>query len=189
MSHKHTRTQTHTQTHTYAHKHTRARAFVRWGVVSTSPNPQAGGPPHVGCLLLLIQYFLSYLPYWRPFLHPQPEDAPLRGDRNPLIMYSKVLTPWSRVIVEKLTGLQLVKNFPAFYGTRKFITAFTSARHLSLSWSSSIQSLPPHPTSWRSALILSSHLTTRRKCAEGTTSDVKSSNRNYIPFTYFLDAK
>jgi len=26
-----------------------------------------------------------------------------------------------------------VKKFPAFYGTRKFITAFASARHLSLS--------------------------------------------------------
>ena len=34
----------------------------------------------------------------------------------------------------------------------------SSARHLSLSWASSIQSIPPHPTSWRSILILSSHL-------------------------------
>ena len=50
------------------------------------------------------------------------------------------------------------QNFRAFYGTRKFITAFTSARHLSLSWASSIQSITPHPTSWRSILILSSHL-------------------------------
>ena len=44
-----------------------------------------------------------------------------------------LLTPWSRVLLEKLTGLQLVKKFPAFYGTRRFITVFTSARHLSLS--------------------------------------------------------
>ena len=29
--------------------------------------------------------------------------------------------------------LQLVKKFPTFYGTRKFITVLTSARHLSLS--------------------------------------------------------
>ena len=29
---------------------------------------------------------------------------------------------------------QLVKKFPTFYGTRRFITAFTSARHPSLSW-------------------------------------------------------
>jgi len=34
-----------------------------------------------------------------------------------------LLTLCSRVLLEKLTGLQLVKNFPAFYGNRKFITA------------------------------------------------------------------
>jgi hypothetical protein len=28
-----------------------------------------------------------------------------------------LLTPWSRVLLEKLTGFQLVKKFPAFYGT------------------------------------------------------------------------
>ena len=69
-----------------------------------------------------------------------------------------LLTPWSRILIEKLTGLQLVKKFPAFYGTRRFITAFTSAQHMSLSWASSIQSTLPHSTSWRFILILSSHL-------------------------------
>ena len=44
-----------------------------------------------------------------------------------------LLTPRSRVLLEKLAGLQLVKKFPAFYGTRKCITVFTTARHLSLS--------------------------------------------------------
>jgi len=44
-----------------------------------------------------------------------------------------VLTAWSTVLLEKLTGFQLVKKFPAFYGTRRYITAFTSARNLSLS--------------------------------------------------------
>jgi hypothetical protein len=44
-----------------------------------------------------------------------------------------LLTAWSRVLLEKLTGFQLVKKFPPFYGTRRFITAVTSARHLSLS--------------------------------------------------------
>ena len=51
-----------------------------------------------------------------------------------------------------------VTKFPTFYDTRRFITAFTSARHLSLSWTSSIHSIPPHHTSWRSILILSFHL-------------------------------
>ena len=68
-----------------------------------------------------------------------------------------LLTPLSRVL-EKLTGSQLVKKFPSFYGTRRFITAFTNTSHLSLSAASSVQSIPPHPTSWRSILILHSHL-------------------------------
>jgi hypothetical protein len=69
-----------------------------------------------------------------------------------------LLTPWCRVLLEKLIGLQLVKKFPAFYGTRSFITALTSVRQMSLSWASPIQSTYPHPTSWRSILILSTHL-------------------------------
>jgi len=44
-----------------------------------------------------------------------------------------LLTPYSKVLLEKLTVSRLGKKFPAFYGTRRFITAFTSARHLSLS--------------------------------------------------------
>ena len=54
-----------------------------------------------------------------------------------------LLTPSSRVLLEKLRGLQLVKKFPLYYGTRKLITAFSSAHHLSLSRASSIQSIPP----------------------------------------------
>ena len=69
-----------------------------------------------------------------------------------------LLTPWCRVLLVKLTGFQLVKKFPAFYGTRRFITALTSVRHLSLSCASPIQSTYPHPTSWRSILILFIHL-------------------------------
>ena len=69
-----------------------------------------------------------------------------------------LLTPWCRVPLEKLTVLQLVKKFPAFHGTRRFITALTSVRHLSLSWANPTQSIYPHPTSWRSILILSTHI-------------------------------
>ena len=49
------------------------------------------------------------------------------------VHHTKLITPWSRVLLEKLTGSQLIKKFSAFYGTRKFITAFTSVRYLSLS--------------------------------------------------------
>jgi hypothetical protein len=68
------------------------------------------------------------------------------------------LFQWNIALLEKLIGSQIVKKFPAFHGTQRSITAFTSARHLSLSWVREIQSVPSHPTSWRSILILSSHL-------------------------------
>ena len=74
------------------------------------------------------------------------------------LSYRYLLTPWCRVLLEKLTGLQLVKKCPAFHGTRRFITALTSVRQLSLSWASPIQFIYPHPTPWRSILILSTHL-------------------------------
>jgi hypothetical protein len=41
---------------------------------------------------------------------------------------SKRLT-WSRVLLEKLTGSAASQEIPCIYGTRKFITALTNARH------------------------------------------------------------
>ena len=79
-------------------------------------------------------------------------------DFNWYYALSYLFTPWSRVLLEKLTSFQLVKKFPAFYGTWRFVIAFTNAHHLFLSWASLIQSILPHPTSWRSILILSFHL-------------------------------
>jgi len=38
-----------------------------------------------------------------------------------------LLTPWSRDFLEKLTGFQLVKGLPAFYGTWRFIVAYLYA--------------------------------------------------------------
>jgi len=75
-----------------------------------------------------------------------------------IYLLTYLLTPWCIVLLEKLTGLQLVKKFPEFHGTRRFITTLASVRHLSLSRASPIQAIYPHPTSWRSILILSTHL-------------------------------
>ena len=46
---------------------------------------------------------------------------------KPFLATVHLLTPQSRVLFEELTGFQLVKKFPAFYGNRRFITAFTSS--------------------------------------------------------------
>ena len=67
------------------------------------------------------------------------------------------LTPCSTVLCEKLTILQPVKKFSPFYVTRRFITVFITAHHLSPSSARLIQSMP-HSTSCRSILILSFHL-------------------------------
>jgi len=83
------------------------------------------------------------------------------GGQQPTLrayLFTYLINPCSRVLLEKLTRFQLVKKFPAFYKTRRFLTAFKNARHPSLSWASSILSIRPHPNSWRSILILSSHL-------------------------------
>ena len=50
-----------------------------------------------------------------------------------VISITYILTLRCRILLENLTGLQLVKKFPEFYGTRTFITSLTSASHLSLS--------------------------------------------------------
>ena len=74
------------------------------------------------------------------------------------LYHTYLLTPWSRVLLEKPTVSAASQEIPRIFGTRKFITVLTSARHLSLSWANFIQSPQPSPTSWRSILILSSHL-------------------------------
>ena len=69
----------------------------------------------------------------------------------------KQIFPCSRILLEKLMCPQLVKKFSACFGTGRFITASTTARHLSLPRVRRIQSIP-HATSWTYILILSSHL-------------------------------
>jgi hypothetical protein len=75
-----------------------------------------------------------------------------------LVPLTYLLSPRSRVLLEKLTSFAASQEIPRIYGIRNFITVLTSARHLSLSWARSIQSPQPPPTSWKSILILSSHL-------------------------------
>ena len=71
---------------------------------------------------------VSFTP--RPLILCDQSKRKLRGLQ---IRFAYLLTSWSTVLLKNLTSFKLVKKFPAFYGTRRFITAFTSARHLPLS--------------------------------------------------------
>ena len=53
-------------------------------------------------------------------------------------VYTYLLAPRSRVLLEKLTGSAASQEIPHIFGTRRFITILTSARHLSLSSANSI---------------------------------------------------
>jgi hypothetical protein len=97
--------------------------FLRWGLVSTSPNLQAGGSPLVVSPTLVIQYIRSHPPYWRPFLHPQPEDAPCRGNRETSRTVSSILQEmpeynqlvWRRKVAT-LTPVLPIKRAVIYHG-------------------------------------------------------------------------
>jgi hypothetical protein len=76
---------------------------------------------------------MSHLPFWRCFscLNKQTNKQTLGG----------------RIIPEKLTVSQLVRQFRTFYVTVNFIPPFKRAHQLSLFWATSLQS-----TSLQSAL-------------------------------------
>ena len=96
------------------------------------------------CMKNTVQYIFSY-------------TSCIRLVRNSQNVTVGLLTPWGKIFFEKLTSLKLVNTFPTFYGTRRFITTFTSAHQLSLS--EPARSSPyPHIPLPESILILSSHL-------------------------------
>jgi len=61
--------------------------------------------------------------FWRDWSRLATYDG-----RIIIIIIIITITPWCRVLLEKLTGLRLVKKFPTFDGTRNFITALTTVR-------------------------------------------------------------
>ena len=98
----------------------------------------------------MIKAFLYKQRYWTVIKLSRPDKSNKWCD---ILTYSMVQSPsW------EANWFAASQEIPAFYGTRRLITALTSVRHLSLSWASPIQSTYPHPTSWRSILILSNHL-------------------------------
>jgi hypothetical protein len=48
---------------------------------------------------------------------------------RPKLLLPTTLPSYRTIVLEKLTVSQLVKKFAAFYGNRRFITAFTTVFH------------------------------------------------------------
>jgi hypothetical protein len=57
--------------------------FLRWGVVSPTPNPKLEHHPLSAVRDCLFNIFAATLRTRRTSLHPQPEDSPYRGDKGP----------------------------------------------------------------------------------------------------------
>ena len=103
--------------------------------------------------VIIFYIFNSTVIDWTCYMFPPPSTA-----KGTPYLLTYLLTPRSRVLLEKLTSSAASQEIPRIFGTRRFITVLTSARHLSLSWANSIQTPQPPPNSWRSIFILSSHL-------------------------------
>jgi len=82
----------------------------------------------------LLTYLLTYL-LTHSLTHSMAQDTTWKADRH--------------------SARQRTSRLP--YGTRKFITVFTKARHWTLSWASWIQFAPSIPISLRSTPMSSSH--------------------------------
>jgi hypothetical protein len=94
---------------------------------------RGGGGKNGRCVELTKPYHLHvtiFSKYGR--LNILEHSEPVQASTG--IVVPLLLTPWSRVLLEKLTRLcNLSRNFPHFYGIRRFFILLTSARHLSLS--------------------------------------------------------
>jgi hypothetical protein len=75
--------------------------------------------PLVSCFFLFLTW-LSFRTWW------WGQDSTFQENRFFLTRRLITLThSWRRALLEKPPIVQLLKNFPAFYGTRRFITVLT----------------------------------------------------------------
>jgi hypothetical protein len=110
---------------------------------SPTPSPRAptGHEIVTGCITLGNHFPFSnittklYSPTYLQWYH--------NANKLRFASYYLLTNSTEQILSTQLTSYRLVKKFPAFYETRGFITTFTSARHLSLIWASSMQSMPP----------------------------------------------
>jgi hypothetical protein len=118
------------------------------------PKFNSSGPyPHT--CFVTVQAHVSVPNFHMYSSHPNPSQTPSLSLLHFIVLYA--LNKWTSVLLEKPIAPRPVKKFPAFYGTHKFITAFITDRHLSLSWAKS-SSRAPILFLEKPFLILLSHL-------------------------------
>jgi hypothetical protein len=80
--------------------------FYGEGLLAPRPTPKLEDHPLSAVRDCLFNVFATTLHTWRPFLHPQPEDAPCRGDRDPLNMdqVSYAMRNWDSFSEVKAAG-------------------------------------------------------------------------------------
>ena len=123
-------------------------------LLRSTPKPLEDQTKNIGCT------FLSWccLIYLRASLTASPACTPSKCSIKMKVGHrwnDNWQTALSRSPSWEANNYSASQEIHAFFGTRRFITAFTSTRQLSVSWTRSIQSLSPPPTSWTSILVLS----------------------------------
>jgi hypothetical protein len=115
------------------------------------------------CLCNYVHFILIWISkegiFLRPHVPPSWASSPTSG-MCPIgwgtLLQAAVLTNYMELSTNRQdTVAKPLENFPTFYETRRFITAFTRALHLSLFWVRPMQSILPHP---RPSLLLSTNL-------------------------------
>jgi hypothetical protein len=105
---------------------------------------------HDGWTVLICNFVLKWSYWWR---HPWVSFL-----RVSVVIRSTYSIVHGTGYLKNWLSLSLSESILLSYGTRRFITVFTQARHWTLSWASWIQFAPSIPISLRSILMLSSHL-------------------------------
>jgi hypothetical protein len=83
-----------------------------------------------------------------PWIRVVPARAIICDSNGHRSSITYLLTPWSRVVLEKqAVNFAVCQEIPRIYGTQKFLTVPTSARHLRVSCAKPIQSPRPSPSS------------------------------------------
>jgi hypothetical protein len=85
-------------------------------LLAPRPTPKLEDHPLSAVCDCLFNVFAATLHNWRPFLHPQPEDAPCRGDMDPLntdlyaCLFSKCKAVSNGLFHSCVVSLKVIRN-------------------------------------------------------------------------------